>query len=358
MDLVGPIIEIVKIVGGPIVRYLKYQINFNDYLKNFKESKEKLQCKQRDIAWTLDSQLVYGKMKKEEVKRWLKKVKETGPVAKHVEDKIEKGGCLLRASASRAKLLEEKIQEMERMYEEGSKLPKSLVVDDPSTSTTELQTPELQGSEGVKSNILACLKGEEVTKLGVWGMGGVGRTTIMMHVHNELLKEGKFNEVIWVTVSQNFDIYNLQEQITSSLKENLQERQNTIKRAATLSKMLEKHKPYLLILDDVWSSFKLDDVGILEPNVINGCKLILTTRSQEVVRSMDCIGIRVNTLSQEEALKLFLSKVGKTVLTDDGRSIRKDLESTLKGIVDECDGLPLAIVTIAGSLKGISEPQL
>ncbi|GLT25965.1 hypothetical protein SLA2020_010630 [Shorea laevis] len=120
----------------------------------------------------------------------------------------------------------------------------------------------------------------------------------------------------------------------------------------------DKHKPYLLILDDVWSSFKLEDVGVPEPNVINGCKLVLTTQSQEVARSMDCRRIKVETLSKDEALKLFLNKVGDAALSCPGGGIKRDLESTLKDIVDECDGLPLALITVVGSLKGISESRL
>ncbi|GLT32764.1 hypothetical protein SLA2020_074070 [Shorea laevis] len=472
MDLVGPIIEIVKLVGRPIVKYLKYQIKFNGYLKKFKESKEglsnqkleiearletqlqstayhvakaevqewlkdvdkfiaredvedevnswgylsfccramileeitqelkeiydrgdkytneclviedhsrklnydvknfkelkeKLQRKLGDIGSTLHSQLVHGKIEKEEVKHWREKVEEiTGPIAKDIEDKVDKGGYLSNASDPTAVLLREKIQEMEIICEEGSRLPDCLVIDDPLASLVELPTSELQGSEGVKANILACLTGGEVTKLGVWGMGGVGKTTIMMHVHNELLKEGKFKKVIWVTVSQNFDIYNLQEQIACSLcsleEKKLLEDQNTTVRAGMLLKMLkeDKHKPYLLIFDDVWKIFDLNEVGIPGPDVVDGSKLVLTTQSQEVTRSMGCRRIKVETLSQEEALKLFLNKVGDTGLLDHRGGIKNDLESTLKGIVDECDGLPLAIVTVAGSLKEIFEPQL
>ncbi|GKV32633.1 hypothetical protein SLEP1_g41227 [Rubroshorea leprosula] len=125
-----------------------------------------------------------------------------------------------------------------------------------------------------------------------------------------------------------------------------------------LSKMLETHKPYLLILDDVWSRFELEDVGVPEPNVSNGCKLVLTTRLQEVARSMGCRRIKVETLSKDEALKLFLNKVGDAALSCTGGGIKRDLESTLKDIVDECDGLPLALITVAGSLKGISESRL
>ncbi|GLT56927.1 hypothetical protein SLA2020_299390 [Shorea laevis] len=472
MDLVGPIIEIVKLVGCPIVKYLKYQIKFNGYLKKFKESKEglsnrkleiearletqlqstayhvakaevqewlkdadkfiarqdvedevntwgylscccravileertqelkeiydrgdkytdeclviedhsrklnydvknfkelkeKLQRKQGDIGSTLHSQLVHGKIEKEEIKHWREKVEEiTGPIAKDIEDKVDKGGYLSHASDLIAVLLREKIQEMEIICEEGSRLPDCLVIDDPSASLVELPTSELQGIEGIKANILACLTGGEVTKLGVWGMGGVGKTTIMMHVHNELLKEGKFKKVIWLTVSHNFDIYNLQEQIACSLcsleEKKLLKYQNTTVRAGMLLKMLkeDKHKPYLLIFDDVWKIFDLNEVGIPGPDVVDGSKLVLTTRSQEVTRSMGCRRIKVETLSQEEALKLFLNEVGDIGLLDHGGGIKNDLESTLKGIVDECDGLPLAIVTVAGSLKEISEPQL
>ncbi|GLT40125.1 hypothetical protein SLA2020_142810 [Shorea laevis] len=283
MDLVGPIIEIVKLAGRPIVKYLKHQIKFNGYLKKFKESKEglsnlkleiesrletqlqstayhvakaevqewlkdadkfiarqdvedevnswgylscccravileertqelkeiydrgdkytneclviedhsrklnydlknfkelkeKLQRKQGDIGSTLRLQLIHGKIEKKEVKHWREKVEEiTGPIAKGIEDKVDKGGYLSHASDPTAVLLREKIQEMEIICEEGSRLPDCLVIDDPSASLVELPTSELQGSEGVKAKILACLKGGEVTKLGVWGMGESGK---------------------------------------------------------------------------------------------------------------------------------------------------------------------------------------
>ncbi|GLT96098.1 hypothetical protein SLE2022_137450 [Rubroshorea leprosula] len=329
---------------------------FNYYVQNFNELKEKLQCKQVDIGSKLNLQLVYGKIEMEQVKRWLGKVEEMLKGVKDIEDKM--GGSPQHSSDSLVMLLREKIQEMERMCDEGSQLPDCLVIDDPSASVVELTTSELQGSEAVKANILECLKGEKVTMIGVWGMGGVGKTTIMKHVYNELLKEGKFKKLIWVDVSQNFDINNLQKQIACTLKEKLEEDQNTTNRASMLSMMLEKQKPYLLILDDVWSSFKLEDVGIPKPNETNGCKLVLTTRSQEVARSMGCRRIQVETLPKEKALKLFLNKVGDTVLTCSGGGIKEDLESTLKDIVDECDGLPLALITVAGSLKEISESRL
>ncbi|XVE50233.1 hypothetical protein DITRI_Ditri01bG0145500 [Diplodiscus trichospermus] len=87
--------------------------------------------------------------------------------------------------------------------------------------------------------------------------------------------------------------------------------------------MLGKQGRYVLILDDVWSSFSLTDVGIPEPTQDNGSKLVLTTHSVEV-----------------------------------GLDIRPDpiIESTMKLVVEECHGLLLAIVTVASCMNGKSDP--
>ncbi|GKV32562.1 hypothetical protein SLEP1_g41158 [Rubroshorea leprosula] len=354
-NFVGPIIEIVKSVGGPIVRYLKYQIKFNGDLEQFNARKQRLCNRKDDIKSILDTQLHYGKVAKEEVQTWLEEAEEF--IAKDIAAEVNGWGCL--SCCCRVKVLQERARELQEIYERGDSLAnKCLVKDDPSTSGVKLPASELQGSGDVKEEILACLMGDEVTKLGVWGMGGVGKTTIMENVHNELLKEAKFKKIIWATVSQPFDIYKLQEQIASTLKEeDTRKHPNATVRAGMLLKVLQRHMPYLLILDDVWESFELTAVGIPEPFKGDGCKLVLTTRSREVARGMDCEIIEVKTLPKVEALKLFINKVGDIVLSDQG-CIKGALESTLKGIVDECDGLPLAIVTVAGSLKRVSEPRL
>ncbi|KAJ0074626.1 hypothetical protein Patl1_37570 [Pistacia atlantica] len=110
--------------------------------------------------------------------------------------------------------------------------------------------------------------------------------------------------------------------------------------------MLKGKKRYVLILDDVWKEISLEEVGITEPTVMDGCKLVLTTHPMEVARSMGCEEIKVEPLSEMEAFDLFLSKVGSELLDI------PTLQSTLKQTVKQCDGLPLAIVTLANTMKG------
>ncbi|GKV34483.1 hypothetical protein SLEP1_g42854 [Rubroshorea leprosula] len=117
--------------------------------------------------------------------------------------------------------------------------------------------------------------------------------------------------------------------------------------------MLEKNCN-LLILDDVWEYISLEDVGIPDLVGSNSCKVVLTTRFQHVARRMN---FNLEPLSEKEALQLFLNKVGSAVLTASG-GIINTLEPTLRQVVEECGGLPLAIVTVASSMKKESSPQL
>ncbi|WRX28450.1 NB-ARC - like 10, partial [Theobroma cacao] len=286
-------------------------------------------------------------MLEREVESWLKKAGEKLGHAQHVEDKVRKGNYLFRSCLG--KLVDETTQTIKEVYGQGH-FSNGLVVDDPSIIRVKLPTPELTGTTTITEKIYQYLMGDGVRMIGVCGMGGIGKTTIMKDVHNRLLKEAKFNKLIWATVSQDFDVRRLQKDIASQLKENLPDHENTIVRAAKLSEMLRKQGSYVLILDDVWSSFSLEDVGILEPTTDNGCKLVLTTRSEEVVRSMGCKKVQVSCLSMDEAMQLFLSKVGQDML------LNPTLESIMKLVVGECDGLPLAIVTIAGCMRGITDP--
>ncbi|KAB2061924.1 hypothetical protein ES319_A10G119300v1 [Gossypium barbadense] len=176
----------------------------------------------------------------------------------------------------------------------------------------------------------------------------------MKHIHNDLLKERIFYRVIWLTVSKEFNVVKLQDDIASALnlKKDLDKAGDKLKRAAFLSEMLKKAGKHILILDDGWDKISLEEVGIPEPTSGNGCKMVLTTRSEQVCKYIDCKVIKVKPLSEEEALILFLNKVGPNIVQS------PTLMPTLRLVVKECAGLPLTIVVVAGTLKGENEPRI
>lgn len=83
---------------------------------------------------------------------------------------------------------------------------------------------------------------------------------------------------------------------------------------------------------------------------VDGLKLVLTTRSLNVCRRMNCQNsVKVEPLSKEEAWTLFLENLeGHTTLSP-------EVTKVAKSVAKECAGLPLAIITMARSMRGVEE---
>ncbi|XP_073262954.1 uncharacterized protein [Populus alba] len=176
-----------------------------------------------------------------------------------VEEDVENSGRLVRPDAGASEtrgvpLPTSSIKPVGQAFEENTKVIWSLLMDD------------------------------EVSTIGIYGMGGVGKTTILKHVHNELLQRKDIcNHVWWVIVSQDFSINRLQNLIAKCLDLNLSSEDDDLHRAAKLSEELRNKPKWILILDDLWNNFELEEVGI--PEKLKRMQLIMTTRSKIVLSS-------------------------------------------------------------------------
>jgi|UniRef100_A0A3N7G667 disease resistance protein RPS2 len=142
------------------------------------------------------------------------------------------------------------------------------------------------------------------------GFGGVGKTTLLTHIYNLLLKPPKpFPHVSLITESRDFSISKLQNLIAKEFHLDLSSKDNEMNRAVKLSTKLNEMKQWVLILDDLWNYFDFDDAGI--PIQVRGCKVILTARLLGVCQRMLCQRmIEVEPLSSEEAWSLFMENLG------------------------------------------------
>uniref|UniRef100_A0A6N2KCW9 NB-ARC domain-containing protein n=1 Tax=Salix viminalis TaxID=40686 RepID=A0A6N2KCW9_SALVM len=172
---------------------------------------------------------------------------------------------------------------------------------------------------------------------------------MVKHIYNKLLESPDISRhVYWVTMSQDFSIHKLQNKIVERIKLSLSNEEKELgHRAAEMSQELTKKQRWILILDDLWNSFELHEVGIPVP--LKGCKLLVTTRSEAVCRQMNSKNnVRVNPLSNEEAWTLFME-----VLGHERSLLSPQVEQVARDITRECAGLPLGIKTIAGTMKGV-----
>ncbi|XP_024926277.3 disease resistance protein At4g27190 [Ziziphus jujuba] len=345
---VGAIVELLKLIAAPLGKCVKDHRGVKEYVKTLDENLERLNCRKEDVEAKKRAELVPKTKLKKEVELWLAKTQKINEEITIIKQKVEKGNYLCRARLGSTVL--EKIQEVEAHYQRGVFLDGVVEVDTqpgdilPTTALVE------KTSERKLEEIWTSLLDDEVRKIGVYGMGGIGKTTIVKHINNRILeKKDNFENVIWVTVSKASDVIKLQDAIACKLDLDISKYDDETTRASKIYTSLSEKKRYVLILDDLWEVYRLEDVGIPEPTSTNGCKLVLTTRSLNVCRGMNCKSIRMELLTEEEAKMLFMDRVGHDVLGT------PEVEPIVNEIVEECGRLPLAIITIAGGLKGVTD---
>ncbi|XP_027172004.1 disease resistance protein SUMM2-like [Coffea eugenioides] len=317
-----------------------------DNRQSLKRNWQELSCKASDIEEEVHREEMSGKKKrKREVDSWLKNVKNLSPEIDALET---------RGSSLRLPLKEDPVGKLQLQVKElvdQSRHFDGLVLDNYDNIGEPCLPTKLFGVkfEEAKQRIWPCLVTDNISSIGIYGMGGVGKTTLAKHIKYHLSEKPSY-QVLWVTVSQDFSVTSLQDKIANVLGiRRLSSRDEEEVRADILRGAFRKMKRLVvLILDDVWEEFCLDRVGIpLHPSK---CRLILTTRSREVCDRIQCQRkFDLQTLNTDEAWDLFKYKFGSETL------LHGDFENIAKSIVGRCGGLPLGIITVAGSMRGVSD---
>ncbi|GLT47604.1 hypothetical protein SLA2020_212900 [Shorea laevis] len=344
---------IIGLAIGEADRRINFQNDVDDLRKRVADLKRRRNDRVAELLTVDDLE----KQVKEEAQGWLEDVRKVIEIEMpDIEEQVQNVSSWSRGNLGRR--VRQKIQDVKEIYDRGS-FPEGLVIERPPTIGITLPTENMVGEVDVKEKIWEYLMGHEVGIIGVCGIGGVGKTTVMKHIHNELLNKAKvmgFKKVVWVTVSHPLNVFRLQDDIARAMKKSHSDwwdklrwdELDELSRAARLMEAMKEVK-YALILDDVWDKFTLDRIGIPEPTVENGCKIVITSRSIELCNYLRCQVVKVPPLPEQESLNLFLDKVGQDVLRI------AELEEILKLMVAECAGLPLAIVVIAGSMRGVED---
>ncbi|KAJ6391159.1 hypothetical protein OIU77_025198 [Salix suchowensis] len=195
--------------------------------------------------------------------------------------------------------------------------------------------------------IEATLKRQKLRFLiSVVGAAGSGKTTIVRTIYNKKEIVQSFQYRAWVHVSKEFSEKDL---LIDMLKQ-----ATTIKdeEKLPLEKLQERVRDVLIsrrcliVLDDVQTSDVQNLLKNTFINSLNGSRVILTVRDRKIIDAIDAEGkfsLELRRLTSPESLELF----SKRVRTDNRSEIPK-----MEQIIDKkCQGLPLAIVVLAGLLS-------
>ncbi|GAU16450.1 hypothetical protein TSUD_117990 [Trifolium subterraneum] len=227
---------------------------------------------------------------------------------------------------------------------------------DPRMDSYFIQETQVVGFEVPRDELVKCLVGgtNDLLLVSIVGMGGLGKTTLAKHVFDDPLVKSHFDCRIFITVSQS---YIMKELLTYMINKFCQDSNEPIPK--DLQKMDDQalitqvrqyldSKRYLVVFDDVWNMLFPDDIEFSLINNKNGSRIIVTTRITNVAHSFKR-SFLVNVhellpLPSNKAWELFCNKAfrGQCPI---------ELEKMSKVIVQNCGGLPLAIVAIGGLLS-------
>uniref|UniRef100_A0A1D1ZGX8 Disease resistance protein RPS2 n=1 Tax=Anthurium amnicola TaxID=1678845 RepID=A0A1D1ZGX8_9ARAE len=229
---------------------------------------------------------------------------------------------------------------------------RTAVVEEPAS------TSSIVGGVETLLEIKTHLSDERVGIIGIYGMGGIGKTTLLQRINNDFCESGTrglFDLVIFVTVSQEINIHDIQRQIGErlglSFPEVVSSSNQEKEQAKILFKELSKRR-ILLLIDNLWAKLDLVMVGIPDPKGPRRCKIAFTTRSQQVCTDMGADEfVRVKQLNKTQSWTLFCSKLRKPV--DDPPFIRELAQQ----VVDKCGRLPLALITVGEAMANWEDPD-
>lgn len=218
---------------------------------------------------------------------------------------------------------------------------------------------ELVGISEPREQIISWLvEGKsDLQAISVVGMGGLGKTTIVRKVYDDERVKAFFASHAWITVTQSFTEEVLLRRIISQLFDEIHETlparletMEIIQLISTLRQFLE-HKRYIIVFDDVWDIHAWNCLKLALPNDHCGSRVLVTTRIGDVgLNCREACGhvYQLEPLPPAVAWSLFCKKAFRSI---PGAACPPELHVISQEIVKVCQGLPLAIVTLAGLLS-------
>ncbi|KAG5555627.1 hypothetical protein RHGRI_006318 [Rhododendron griersonianum] len=201
-------------------------------------------------------------------------------------------------------------------------------------------------------DVMDALKDSNVNMIGVFGLGGVGKTTLVKEVGEQMRKDGTFKQVAMAVVSKDLNVKEVQSKLADSLNFEFKAKADDHERRATkLWNKFTNGDKYLIILDDIWEKVDLKAIGIPITDGKTGCKVVLTSRNEDLLSSRMEVNrnFSIGELLSAEAWTLFTKKVGNSFES------QPELYSLAYKVCRKCKGLPIAVNALGEALKGKQE---
>ncbi|KAJ4808081.1 Disease resistance protein RPS5 [Rhynchospora pubera] len=332
-----------------MMKLVAYHFRANNNLRALELAREELASAKDEMNNIIEEAKRQHGVPTQEAKEWLDEVNTVVEEVEAISEGFrQRPQCMCLSKYKVSQVAERKLNEM-----------KSLLA-----RRAEFEVIEFQASHNVPRAVTGPTNFEMVMNfvkdgmqgvLGLWGVGGVGKTHLLKQVHSSLACDPSFDAVIFVTCSKECSEERIQNEIVERFR--LPRSSNLQSQAKIINNFL-KEKSFAFLIDDIWGRLDLDLVGL--PSCIGmdnpsqwKRKIILTTRSEEVCGAME-VGskIKVECLKGEKALFLFEEKVG-----DETMQAHPLIPILAEEMVKELGGLPLALIVTGRAMRDKKDPR-
>jgi disease resistance protein RPS2 len=189
--------------------------------------------------------------------------------------------------------------------------------------------------------------------VGVWGMGGVGKTLLLQRVYGSPKVHGHFQgaKFVWLTVGQTPDIMALYHTLSAKLGFGPEKTANPEDYKLGLYNQFRRRRVFL-VLDDVWQDKAFDSLDLAKGK---GSVTLLTTRNLSLLEraSPHMSQVHMTPLSKEDSWSLFCVHAFRPP-----SNVPCELKALAQSMAQECQGLPLALKVIGRAMFGKTSPEL
>ncbi|XP_028771712.1 probable disease resistance protein At5g63020 [Neltuma alba] len=367
MEKLGDIIwDITKYLCSCAKKEARFICELEENLQSLESKWKKLEAMKKDVEAQIEEVEGIGEGQRTHgVGVWLQSIQN---IQKEVEYNLDQGAqeiqnkCLskccpknCKSSYKAGKNVAKMLAEVDHLTGEGQRFHKDYQITHkpPRKGTDQMPLDETVGQDLIFRQVWSTIESNNVGVIGLWGTGGIGKTTLLKKISNELGKRKPDFLVIWVVVSKELDLDAIMDNIRKSvgIGDATWSSCNNQEKPSKIWAVLKKKK-FALLLDDVWERLDLNLVGVPHPKGSNfESKVLFTTRIEDMCGKMHAQeSFKVDFLNEKEALELFHMKVGEETLNSHPR-----IKVLAEEMAAECRGLPLALTVLGSAMAGVKD---
>ncbi|CAN6564094.1 unnamed protein product [Malus baccata var. baccata] len=215
------------------------------------------------------------------------------------------------------------------------------------TSTNELHVAKhIVGINSRVQDIISYLSSggsNDVLMVGIWGMGGLGKTTAAKAIYNQIHPQFEFKSFLADVrdATSKHDLVDLQKKLISDILKKKHEIR-CVGEGIELIRQQFPPRKILIIVDNIDKKEQLDAIVGSHDWFGPGSRIIITTRDERLLLNVNKT-FQAKKMNEEEALELFSWHAFNNSCPNQG------FLEVSKKVVSYCGGLPLAL-EVLGSL--------